>query len=87
MPMPPPADQANNSLREALLARGYRPDDRGVLSAPLWELPDVCGEVRRLARPGERFVELVPGDDHALSDEAFAALTAPRSNCQKFRTY
>lgn len=35
MPMMPAAGQAANSLRETLVRRGYLPDDRGVLTAPL----------------------------------------------------
>jgi hypothetical protein len=85
MPMPPAADQANNSLREALVRRGYVPDDRGALSAPLWELPDTGGEVRRLAQRGERLIELPPGEDHALSDEAWAVLTASPPSYDEYR--
>jgi hypothetical protein len=85
MPLPPPAEQANNSLREALRSRGYLPDEHGAIRAPLCELPNVGGELRRLARRGERFVELLADEDHALTDEAYAALTAPPPDLSGYR--
>lgn len=71
-------------MREALLRRGFKPDDDGVLSVPLYWLPNVGGEVRALCRHGSRFVELAPGEDHMLSDEAWRALTEPAGDLAEY---
>jgi hypothetical protein len=77
MPMSPQTEQVQNSLRGALLHRGFRPGANGVMRVPLLQMPNTDGEVRALRRPGARWVELAPGEDHMLSDDAWRALTAP----------
>jgi hypothetical protein len=77
MPIAPEADDVRNSLREALLARGFTPDADGVMQVPLYWLPNTGGELLALRKPGCRFIELAPGEDHMLSDEAWEVLTAP----------
>jgi hypothetical protein len=84
MPMPPQADQPTNSLCEALLHRGHLPDTDGVIRVPLWTVPNVDGELRRLCKPGARSVELPHGEDHALSDEAWAVLIGPVPSCDDY---
>jgi hypothetical protein len=78
--MSPDAGAGVNSLREALLGRGFAPDADGVLRVPLLQLPGTGGEVRALGKPGARFVELAPGEDHMLSDHAWDVLTERASD-------
>lgn len=86
MPMSPEADQVRNSLREALLGRGFRPDADGVLRVPLYWLPNAGGELLALRRHGSRFIELAPGQDHMLSEEAWRVLTDPAEDpVEKYR--
>jgi hypothetical protein len=80
MPMTPEADEAHNSLREALLHRGIKPDADGVLRVPLYWLPNADGDLRALRKPGQRHIELRPGEDHMLSDDAWSALTEPEGD-------
>ena len=77
MPIPPEADQVKNSLREALLRRGFEPDAKGGVRVPLLQLPNTGGEVCALRKLGTRFVELARGEDHMLSDHAWRVLTEP----------
>ncbi len=48
-----------------------------MLQVPLYWLPNTGGELLALRRPGSRFIELAPGEDHMLSDEAWAVLIEP----------
>ncbi|EJO86750.1 hypothetical protein MCOL_V222613 [Mycobacterium colombiense CECT 3035] len=75
--MLPAAEQAANSLRDALVRRGYAPGADGVLRVPLWELPNVEGVLLALSDPRSRMVELSPGEDHVIPEAAYRRLVEP----------